>query len=69
MIEENVPGIYAVLDLSVPEEPGIYPVVAGATYHILGQTVLIEDREAEVVLTVFPTEVPLEEAPWNEIEG
>jgi len=69
LIEENVPGIYAVLDLSVPEEPGIYPVVAGATYHILGQTVLIEDREAEVVLTVFPTEVPLEEAPWNEIEG
>lgn len=69
LIEENVPGIYAVLDLSVPEEPGIYPVVAGATYHILGQTVLIEDREEEVVLTVFPTEVPLEAAPWNEIEG
>ena len=69
LIEENVPGIYAVLDLSVPEEPGVYPVVAGAAYHILGQTALVEDKGEEVTLTVFPTTVPQETPPWNEIEG
>lgn len=67
LIGERVPGSYAVLDLSDPLEPQIYPVVSGAVYHMLGQTVLVEDRGEEVALSVFPTEVPLEAAPWNEI--
>lgn len=67
LLAQNDSRGYVILDLSDPAHPLVYPLEAGAVYHVLDQTLLVEDGGEEYTLTTLPADIPPELSPWREV--
>ena len=54
LLARTTAGSSAVLDLSQPETPRVYPIVVDAVYQVQGQTISVEAQEDRFLVAAVP---------------